>query len=269
MIISTTSFILTKDGTKRSSIFVKNFKLLALLSLLIFVFSCQKYDLERINPLDPKSKIFTPYTTITDIDGNVYNTVIIGTQIWMAENLKTTKFQNGDLIGTTIPSTLDISSESTPKYQWAYGGNESNVATYGRLYTWYTITDSRNVCPVNWHVPSDVEWHSLIQYIDTNADPFNSDESLTAGGILKETGFTHWNSPNTGATNSFGFTALPGGLRGYFGTFIDLRNSGNWYSSSELDATTPWIRSITYNYNKMLKWGYSKSYGYSVRCLKN
>ena len=94
--------------------------------------------------------------SLQDIDGNVYdNTVTIGTQIWMTENLRTTRYSNGDSIGTT---TLDISGESTPKYQWAYDGNESNVATYGRLYTWYAVTDSRNVCPVGWHVPSDAEW---------------------------------------------------------------------------------------------------------------
>jgi uncharacterized protein (TIGR02145 family) len=83
--------------------------------------------------------------TIRDIDGNAYTSVTIGTQIWMVENLKTTKYRNGDLIGTTNPATLDITNESTPKYQWAYDGNETNVATYGRLYTWYVVTDSRNV----------------------------------------------------------------------------------------------------------------------------
>jgi len=95
--------------------------------------------------------------TITDIEGNVYNLVAIGTQTWMKENLKTTRYRNGDLIGTTTPATLDISGESTPKYQWAYAGNESNVITYGRLYSWHAVADSRNVCPTGWHVPTDVE----------------------------------------------------------------------------------------------------------------
>ena len=85
--------------------------------------------------------------TIKDIDGNVYITVTIGTQVWMVENLKTTKYRNGDLIGTTTPATKDITNETTPKYQWAYNGNESNVDIYGRLYTWYAVTDSRNICP--------------------------------------------------------------------------------------------------------------------------
>src|SRR5262245_32163336 len=103
--------------------------------------------------------------TVTDIDGNVYHTVNIGTQVWMLENLKTTKYRNGDLIETTTPATLDITSESTPKYQWAYNGEENNAATYGRLYTWYAATESRNVCPSGWHVPSDVEWTTLSNFL--------------------------------------------------------------------------------------------------------
>src|ERR1035438_8500630 len=95
--------------------------------------------------------------TVADVDGNVYKTVTIGNQVWMAADLKTTQYRNGDLIGTNSPATLDISSESTPKYQWAYAGDESNVATYGRLYTWFAATDSRNVCPVGWHVSTDAE----------------------------------------------------------------------------------------------------------------
>src|SRR5512133_920538 len=89
--------------------------------------------------------------TVTDIDGNVYQTVTIGTQKWMKENLKTTKYNNGDAIVTTNPATKDISGESTPKYQWAYAGNDSNVNTYSRLYTWHTATDTRKVCPTGWH----------------------------------------------------------------------------------------------------------------------
>ena len=86
--------------------------------------------------------------TVSDAEGNIYNIIGIGTQVWMAENLKTTRYRNGDLIGTTTSADLDITAEDTPKYQWAYNGNESNVATYGRLYTWYAVTDSRNVCPI-------------------------------------------------------------------------------------------------------------------------
>ena len=103
--------------------------------------------------------------TVTDIDGNVYQTVTIGTQVWMKENLKVTKYCNGDVIGTTTPASLDISGEDTPKYQWAPNGDESNVAVYGRLYTWHAVTDSRNVCPTGWHLPDDAEWATLTTFL--------------------------------------------------------------------------------------------------------
>jgi uncharacterized protein (TIGR02145 family) len=114
----------------------------------------------------------------------------------------TIKYRNGDIIGTTTPATLDISSETSPKYQWAYDGNESNVATYGRLYTWYAATDSRAVCPTGWHLPTDAEWTTLTTYL--------GGESV-AGGKLKEAGTTHWNSPIqelTTAVDSQGFLAV-------------------------------------------------------------
>jgi len=152
---------------------------------LILLINCQKDD----------------DNTVTDVDGNVYHTVEIGTQVWMVENLKTTKYRNGDLIGTTTPATLDISSEATPKYQWAFEGNESNVNTYGRLYTWWAVTDIRGVCPTGWHVPTEDDWITLTTYLGGED---------VAGGKLKEAGTTHWWAPNEGATNSSGFTALPG-----------------------------------------------------------
>src|SRR5512133_2727329 len=110
--------------------------------------------------------------SVKDIDGNVYQTITIGTQVWMVENLKTTKYRNGDLIGTTTPASLVIEGESAPKYQWAYDGNESNVAIHGRLYTWYVATDSRNVCPTGWHVPSDAEWTVLTDYLIKNGHSY-------------------------------------------------------------------------------------------------
>lgn len=89
----------------------------------------------------------------------------IGTQVWMVENLKTTKYNNGDFIGTTSPTTLNIEAESSPKYQWAYDSNENNVSTYGRLYTWFATTDSRNICPTGWHIPTDAEWTTLVNFL--------------------------------------------------------------------------------------------------------
>ena len=199
-------------------------------------------------------------TTATDKDGNVYKTVTIGTQVWMAENLKTTKYSNGNLIGTTIPATLDVHLESSPKYQWVYDGNESNVSTYGRLYTWYAVTDSRNVCPTGWHLPNNAEWTTLTTYL--------GGESV-AGGKLKETGTTHWLSPNTGATNESGYSALPGGGRDGYGGFFDIGRNGGMWSSDDFNINSGWYLYLYNDGNNVNRPSDSKSNGYSVRCLKD
>jgi uncharacterized protein (TIGR02145 family) len=202
------------------------------------------------------------FIACTDGDYNNYPVVAIGTQVWMAENLKTPRFRNGDLIGTTTPVDLDISGESTPKYQWAYAGNESNVAIYGRLYTWYAVTDSRNVCPAGWHIPTADEFTALTSYLGSSP-----------GSKLKEAGTIHWRSPSAG-TNESGFTALPGGRRDTGGGFLDLLHGlANWWSSDE--SAPPYTNygsgclRVDYDLSNVLREGYSKILGCSVRCLKD
>ena len=196
-------------------------------------------------------------------DGIHYYLIVkIGTQIWMAENLKTTKYNNGDLIGTTTPATLDIHSETNQKYQWAYDGNESNVATYGRLYTWYAITDSRKVCPTGWHIPNNAEWATLIDYLDGAG---------TAGSKLKEVGTRHWFSQNEDAIDEYGFTALPGGGRSWNGIFESIGISGYWWSSSAEGTNNyyAWYQILRFNESlikSVYNWDY---YGLSVRCIKD
>ncbi len=199
-------------------------------------------------------------STVTDIDGNVYNTVTIGTQVWMRENLKVTKYRNSESIGTTTPATLDISGEASPKYQWAYDGNESNVATYGRLYTWYAATDSRGLCPTGWHLPTDAEWTTLTDYLGG---------ASVAGGKMKEAGTAYWNSPNAGADNSSGFTALPGGLRGDNGAFGNILRVGVWWSSTELFAPYAWDRDMSYGDGMVSRNANPEAAGFSVRCVKD
>jgi uncharacterized protein (TIGR02145 family) len=210
-----------------------------------------------------KELSFKTYTgTIPDVDGNVYNTETIGTQIWMAENLKTTKYGNGDLIGTTTSATLDITGESTPKYQWIYDGNQNNLDTYGRLYTWYAVTDSRGVCPTGWHLPSDAEWNTLINYSG----------GANAGDKLKETGTIHWLSPNTGATNETGFTALPSGMRyndGTNGIFKEFGSYGDWWSTTEHSLTDADGFYTGYTLDDVSGFTQSKYNAYAVRCLKD
>jgi uncharacterized protein (TIGR02145 family) len=203
--------------------------------------------------------IFTTLSsnTVSDVEDNIYNIKTIGFQVWMAENLKTTKYRNGDLIGTTTHAYLDISSEATAKYQWAYDGNESNVATYGRLYTWYTVTDSRNICPTGWHVPTDAEWTTLTTFLGGED---------VAGNKLKETGTTHWGGTNSGATNETGFTALPSGFRQRSGTFMYIGDDGMWWSSVFLPFCFWETSSSSYFKRSEMEYGIE---GLSVRCLRD
>jgi uncharacterized protein (TIGR02145 family) len=201
--------------------------------------------------------------TITDADGNTYNTVTIGSQCWMQENLRTTKYNNGDLIGTTTPATLDITGETSPKYQWAYDGNESNVAAFGRLYTGYALTDNRGVCPTGWHVPSDEEWLLLVN---------NSGGQDLAGGKLKATGDLQdgtglWVYPNVGATNETGFTGQPGGWRQGTGVFWELNETGVFFM---IDDTHSNIGRLLENYQTFVRFmGAPLHNGLTVRCLRD
>ena len=173
--------------------------------------------------------------TVTDIDGNIYNSVTIGNQVWMAENLKTTKYQNGEAIPNVTDDT-EWSNLVTGAYS-DYNNDPSNSDTYGRLYNWYAVDDSRNICPSGWHVPNYSEWTTLENYLGGY---------LVAGGKLKETGTTHWSSPNTGATNETGFTALPAGGRGSNpGDFIYLGERAVWWTSK--DSVTYWNPQIYYD----------------------
>jgi uncharacterized protein (TIGR02145 family) len=199
--------------------------------------------------------------SVTDFDGNVYRTVTIGNQVWLRENLKTTHFRNGDRIPTTSPAFRDISQDTEPAFQWPYGGDETNAPEYGRLYTFYVVSDPRGVCPSGWHVPSLSEWQALINHLGTSHE---------AGGKIKASGFSHWNEPNSGATNETGFTALPGGSRNEDGSFRNLGEFGSWWTSSPSD------RGANYFYiehdapNIFRTYIYqSKLYGFSVRCIKD
>lgn len=224
----------------------------------------------------PTSDKIITFNFIACTDGaNInYPVVEIGMQIWMEENLKTTKYSNSDLIGTTDPATKDITAESTPKYQWVYDGNESNVVTYGRLYTWYTVTDSRNVCPIGWHVPSDAEWTTLTDYLTNNGYGYGGSGSNIAKSMAATSGWTIYSAAGTigndqVSNNSSGFTALQRGLRRFSGGFYGIGSSGHWWSSTEGGMSEAWSRLMSYNNNYVDRSNLSKQYGFSVRCLKD
>jgi uncharacterized protein (TIGR02145 family) len=204
---------------------------------------------------------FTTTGTVKDYDNNTYETVKIGDQIWMASNLKTTSYSNGDPIETTSPATADITGESTPKYQWAYEGDDITARTYGRLYTGHAVTDSRGICPTGWHVPDDTEWTTLTNTL--------GGEEI-AGGLMKETGTIHWDSPNTGATNESLFSALAGGSRDdVSSTFIDNGAAAYFWSSTDLDVVNAWYRHLPTGSTQVGRISSSKSAGFSIRCVKD
>jgi len=197
-----------------------------------------------------------------DQDSNSYSYVTIGTQVWMTHNLKARRYQNVNKIGTTTPATLDLTAEVTPKYQWAYDGDETNVDTYGRLYTWYAATDSRKICPAGWHVPTDEEWTELISMEAMGGEG-------VGGGKLKETGTIHWITPNTGATNETGFTALPGGYRDGDGTYYFVGTTGFWWNSTEEFSPLAYFWSMNFSNSGVVRINYIKQLGFSVRCLRD
>ena len=195
---------------------------------------------------------------VKDIDGNVYKTVTIGKQVWMAENLKTTIYNDG----TAIPLVADDkawAALTTPALCWYNNDETANKNKYGALYNWYTVSINK-LCPKGWHVPTDIEWTTLITYLGGKND---------AGGKLKETSTIHWKSPNTGATNESGFTALPSGSRAANGSFHFVGEGVTYWSSTEYDASNAWFRSMTYNFGNVTIFYGRKQVGWSVRCLKD
>ncbi len=213
-------------------------------------------------------------TSITDRDGNLYSTVTIGNQVWLQQNLKTTRYNNGDLIGTTTPASPDISKESTPKYQWAYDGKESNVPLYGRLYTWFAVNDSRNVCPAGWHVPTNAEWITLTDYLTGNGYGYEGSRYKIAKSMAFTSGWvadvTAGNSGNDQAgNNSSGFSALPGGSR--ISTSFSFAGRGcHFWSATEESTTLAWRGCYMWYSSCFVENGYpEKQDGFSVRCVKD
>jgi uncharacterized protein (TIGR02145 family) len=200
----------------------------------------------------------TALGTVNDADGNTYYTVGIGTQVWMRENLRTTKFRDNNLIANVTDNTA-WSQLTTSAYCW-YSNDVANKNTNGALYNWYTVSDSRGLCPTGWHVPSDAEWTTLVTFLGGTS---------VAGGKLKITGTTYWYSPNTGATNETGFSALGSGNR-TGGSFSEIRTDGLWWSSTPYSSP-----SNAYNQNMYYSGaGINSSLplvkdGNSIRCLKD
>jgi uncharacterized protein (TIGR02145 family) len=246
-------------------------------TIIVFIMflSCQNDDgTSTNNNPDPPVN-----STVTDIDGNVYKTIKIGTQTWMAENLKVFKYRNGDFIGQVYSDGIRTNGQI-----WEYLNNQligalclyedkpSNEITYGLLYNWYAVSDPRGLAPEGWHIPTKEEWITLSEYL--------GGDNL-AGGQLKAT--TLWASPNTGATNSSGFRALPGGSRNNHyiprltdgvGVFSGLLTNGYWWSSTSIDEKNAEFVGLSYYDDKFSIDAFTdfysdKGYGLSIRCIKD
>lgn len=228
-------------------------------------------ELDSVIFYKPTIEETTSGTFIDSRDGNEYNWVQIGDQVWMAENL------------AYLPSVnmvADGSEDAAGSYYYVYGYDGTNVAeakatdnyaTYGVLYNWTAAMDGeassttnpsgiQGVCPASWHLPSDAEWTELTDYLGGTS---------VAGGKLKETGTTHWASPNAGATNETGFTALPGGGRYNDGAFDGVGGGGSWWSATETNATNARRRDLNYGYGGVYKDGVNKEVGFCVRCVRD
>ena len=200
------------------------------------------------------------YETVTDIDGNIYQTVKIGEQIWMTENLKVTRFRDD----TPIPNISNYDDKwsdlSTGALCWYDDDPIKYKNTYGALYNFYAVADSRKIAPEGWHVPSADEWKELIEYLGGEE---------TAGGKMKLQNPNYWNYTNSGADNSSGFSGIPAGGRGRFGDAGEGGNYATWWSSTSHDSLYAWHWGLY-----PAKWGIRfnpghKTSGFSVRCIKD
>jgi len=201
---------------------------------------------------------FEDWNTVTDVDGNVYHTVTIGSQTWMIENLKVTHYRDGTAI-PNVTSATTWTGLSTGAY-CDYNNTPSNSNTYGKLYNWFAVSDSRKLAPVGWHVPTNPEWTTLLNYL--------GGVSL-AGGKLKEIGTARWLSPNTGATDSYGFKALPSGNRKYDAVFDYIGFTADFWTSTEATTANAWYIRLYSTSTNVDAFSYGKLDGFAVRCIKD
>ncbi len=195
-------------------------------------------------------------STVKDYDGNVYKTITIGSQVWMASDLKTTRMNDGTVI-QLVTDNGEWKNIVVPGYCW-YGNNPCKG--YGALYNWYAAGNDK-LCPTGWKVPANSDWHVLTEYLGGEA---------VAGGKMKSPGTEYWDEPNLDATNTSGFSGLPGGMRSFTctGSFSSIKRFGYWWSSEEGSTTEAWLRSLNYDNGHINTGKWNKTNGCSVRCIK-
>lgn len=237
--------------------------LMFIISLTLAIYSCKKDDNNPSNPYNGKSlAVFNEdieYGILTDQDGNIYKTVKIGTQTWMAENLRTTKYRNGDEIQKVVNDSEWAYLSSGAFCNYNNTEDYNTIATYGRLYNWFVIDDSRNVAPNGWHVPSDAEWTTLINFLGGD---------LNAGGKMKMKESLIWVNPDPNITNESGFTAIPAGMREWYTGEYSFA-CGFWSNTQADDGVSSWHRSLSVDNNTITRYQPNKMYGFSIRCVKD
>jgi uncharacterized protein (TIGR02145 family) len=216
------------------------------------------------------------YGSMTDQEGTIYKTIVIGNQEWMAENLKTSVYRNGDAIANVTDNAQW--HELTTAAWCSYYNDSQFECPFGKLYNWYVIADPRNVCPTGWHVPTDDEWNILLVTLDPQTDiTAIGPQYSNAGAKLKSEGTQYWTSPNEFANNESGFSALPAGARNYgIGEFYNgvlesstTGNSAAWWSSTMIGPTASWYRNLSHSTADVWRGGALGQMGFSVRCIKN
>ncbi|MFV5699991.1 FISUMP domain-containing protein [Flavobacterium sp. ZT3R17] len=233
--------------------------ILIVLFALFLIVGCSTSNDSNEKPPTPNAPNETSIT-VTDTDGNIYQTVTICNQVWTKTNLNVSHYRNGDVIPQVTDPTEWVNLTTGA---WCYYNNETaNGTTYGKLYNWYAVNDSRGLAPNGWHVSTDAEWTTLGNCLQG-----------AVAGKMKEAGTAHWASPNIDATNSSNFTGLPGGLRYFYngsGVFRAIGNYGYWWTSSEYNATLAMPRYLgQYLSNSYSSHDFDKYNGFSVRCLKD
>ena len=230
------------------------------------------------NEVDPQFNPDLTYGTLSDIEGRTYKTIQIGSQIWMAENLRTTKYSDGDKI--PIVGELEWRQNNENFSGLPMMKPVLDQLPFSAVYNWYAINPAtngnKNVCPSGWHIPSDAEWNVLIEFLDPSYQPlFNEPQSTIAGGKMKtilsgiSTLGVYWLSPNQDATNSSGFSGLPGPYLDRFFEWPNRVDEGQWWSSTDNNFGLAWARSLRFSSGGIFRINYLMGEGLSVRCLKD
>ena len=237
----------------------------AILSTTTLLLSCSP---DNPNPNGNGGQTYTQGTPVTDIDGNTYPTIISDCgQTWTAKNLNVSKYRNGDV----IPQVTDPTQwANLTTGAWCYYNNDpTNEIIYGKLYNWYAVNDPRGLAPTGWHIPSNSEWNKFVKFLDAGADTSFYEQSTTAGGAMKNP--TGWDATNVGASNSSGFTGIPGGYRIANGPYSGIGLNAYWWSSTENtnSSTGAWFRMLFNTNSTIRSVSFDKIFAFSVRCIKD